>query len=106
LASKLSGIDSSHTTPVEAGRALQRVPDATAQAHSFAGSSGGDVHITDAAAQLATLEKTVSVLPSVDEARVGAIRSAIEEGRYAVSPERVADALMGLEHALAPLGDP
>jgi flagellar biosynthesis anti-sigma factor FlgM len=48
----------------------------------------------------------VSVLPAVDEARVGAIRSAIDEGRYAVSPERVADALVGMEQALAPLGDP
>jgi negative regulator of flagellin synthesis FlgM len=64
------------------------------------------VHITDTATQLATLEKAVSVLPPVDDARVGAIRSAIEEGRYSISPERVADALVGLEHALAPLGDP
>jgi negative regulator of flagellin synthesis FlgM len=106
LASKLSGIDTNTTASVEAGRALQRVPDATAQTPNASSSAGGDVHITDAAAQLATLEKTVSVLPAVDEARVGAIRSAIDEGRYAVSPERVADALVGMEHALAPLGDP
>lgn len=105
MANKLSGIDS-NTTPVEAGRALQRVPDATTQAHNSSGSAGGDVHITDTATQLATLEKAVSVLPPVDDARVGAIRSAIEEGRYSISPERVADALVGLEHALAPLGDP
>lgn len=105
MASKLSGIDS-NTTPVEAGRALQRVPDATGQSHTASGSAGGDVHITDTATQLATLEKAVSVLPPVDDARVGAIRSAIEEGRYSISPERVADGLVGLEHALAPLGDP
>lgn len=105
MASKLSGIDS-NTAPVEAGRALQRVPDATAQAHSAASSAGTDVHITDTATQLATLEQAVSVLPAVDDARVGAIQSAIEEGRYAISPERVADALVGLEQALAPLGDP
>jgi flagellar biosynthesis anti-sigma factor FlgM len=105
LASKLSGIDS-NTAPVEAGRALQRVPDATTQAQDAHSSAGGDVHITDTAAHLAMLEKTVSGLPSVDDARVGAISSAIAEGRYAISPERVADGLMGLEHALAPLGDP
>jgi flagellar biosynthesis anti-sigma factor FlgM len=105
LASKLSGIDS-NTTPVEAGRALQRVPDATTHAQDAHGSGGGDVHITDTAAHLAMLEKTVSGMPSVDDARVRAISSAIEEGRYAVSPERVADGLMGVEHALAPLGDP
>jgi negative regulator of flagellin synthesis FlgM len=105
LASKLSGIDS-QTAPVDAGRALQRVPDATAQSHGAASSADTDVHITDTATHLATLEQAVSVLPAVDEARVGAIRSAIEEGRYAISPERVADALVGIEHALAPLGDP
>jgi len=48
----------------------------------------------------------VSVLPAVDDARVAAITSAIEQGRYTISPERVADGLAGLEHALAPLGDP
>jgi flagellar biosynthesis anti-sigma factor FlgM len=105
VASKLSGIDS-NTTPVEAGRPLQRVPDATTSAHNAPSSAGEDVHITDTAAQLAILEKAVSVLPAVDDARVGAITSAIEEGRYAISPERVADGLAGLEHALAPLGDP
>ena len=105
MASKLSGIDS-NTTPVEAGRPLQRVPDATTSAHNAPSSAGEDVHITDAAAQLATLEKAVSVLPAVDDARVHAIRNAIEEGKYAISPERVADGLVGMEHALAPLGDP
>jgi negative regulator of flagellin synthesis FlgM len=105
LASKLSGIDS-NTTPVEAGRPLQRVPDATTSAHNAPSSAGEDVHITDAAAQLATLEKAVSVLPAVDDTRVHAIRNAIEEGNYAISPERVADGLVGMEHALAPLGDP
>jgi negative regulator of flagellin synthesis FlgM len=105
LASKLSGIDS-NTAPVEAGRPLQRVPDATTSAHNAPSSAGEDVHITDAAAQLATLEKAVSVLPAVDDARVHAIRNAIEEGKYAISPERVADGLVGMEHALAPLGDP
>jgi negative regulator of flagellin synthesis FlgM len=105
LASKLSGIDS-HTATVEAGRALQRVPDATAQSRGAASSAGTDVHITDTATHLAALEQAVSAQPAVDDARVGAIQSAIEEGRYSISPERVADALVGLEHALAPLGDP
>jgi negative regulator of flagellin synthesis FlgM len=105
LASKLSGIDM-NTAPVQAGRALQRVPDATTQAQNAPNSSGGDVHITEAATQLAMLEKAVSELPSVDEARVGAIRSAIDEGRYSISPTLVADGVIGLEHALALLGDP
>jgi negative regulator of flagellin synthesis FlgM len=101
----MSGIDT-NTAPVEAGRALQRVPDATTPAQNAPGSSGGDVHITEAAAQLAMLEKAVSKLPSVDDARVAAIKSAIEENRYSISPGLVADGVIGLEHALAPLGDP
>ena len=105
MASKVSGIDS-NTAPVEAGRALQRVPDATAQAQNSPSPAGGDVHITEAATQLAMLEKAASELPSVDAARVGAISSAIEQGRYSISPTQVADAVIGFEHALAPLGDP
>ena len=41
--------------------------------------------------------------PAVDEARVSLLRSAIEQGRYTVQPQHVADQLMQLEQALGPL---
>ena len=38
--------------------------------------------------------------PVVNEARVAAVRLAVEEGRYEVVPERVADKLLRMEHEL------
>jgi flagellar biosynthesis anti-sigma factor FlgM len=39
----------------------------------------------------------------VDEAKVAAISAALEQGTYKVSAEKVADSLMMIEQALAPL---
>ena len=63
--------------------------------------AGEGVRITDSARQLAALEQAIRTLPDVDEARVAAIRSAIENGTYEVSPDRIADKLMRLEKDLA-----
>jgi negative regulator of flagellin synthesis FlgM len=58
------------------------------------------VRITDQARQLAALEQAVQSMPIVNEARVAEIRVAIEEGRYQVSPERIADRLMNMDRDL------
>jgi negative regulator of flagellin synthesis FlgM len=58
------------------------------------------VRITDQARQLAALERAVQDAPVVNEARVAAIRLAVEEGRYEVVPERIADKLLRMEHDL------
>ena len=64
------------------------------------GQQGRDspVRITDQARQLAALEQAVQAAPVVNEARVAAVRLAIEEGRYEVVPERIADKLLRMEH--------
>lgn len=66
-------------------------------------SAAGDVHITDSASQLASLEQTVRSLPAVDPIRVAKFQSAIEQGTYTVQPRQVADQLIQLENALGPL---
>ena len=53
--------------------------------------AGGDVHITDTATWLATLEPALREAPAVDVARVAGVRAAIETGRYTVQPEHVAE---------------
>ncbi|MGH8319881.1 MAG: flagellar biosynthesis anti-sigma factor FlgM [Steroidobacteraceae bacterium] len=70
-----------------------------------AGSSSGtgDVHITDSASQLASLEQTLRSLPAVDGARVAQLQTAIEQGTYTVQPQHVADQLIQLEQSLAEL---
>jgi negative regulator of flagellin synthesis FlgM len=65
--------------------------------------NANDVHITGTARQLAELEQVVKDMPAVDEAKVAAISAAIENGTYKVSADKVADNLMQIEQALAPL---
>jgi negative regulator of flagellin synthesis FlgM len=90
--------------PVQVGtdKAVARARAADAKASGSAASAGSSpVQITEQARQLAALERAVQTLPVVDEARVAAIRLAIEEGRYEVSPERIAEKLLRMEHELS-----
>lgn len=102
MSNKISGVDT-RTGPVGAGRAVERAWDGATGTKTESGPS--DVHITGSARALADLEQLVKDMPAVDEARVAAIASAIEQGTYKVVPEQIADALMYLEQALAPLGE-
>jgi negative regulator of flagellin synthesis FlgM len=82
-------------------KSVSRARDAaTGRAATAAPSPNSPVSITDQARQLATLEQAVQSSPVVDEARVAAIRTAIEEGRYEVVPERIADKLLRMEQEL------
>lgn len=87
--------------PVQVGteKSVSRSRDV---ASSAAGSavSGSPVKITDQARQLAALEQAVQSMPIVDEARVSEVRLALEQGRYEVSPERIADKLLRTEQEL------
>ena len=102
MSSKISGVDA-RTSPLGAGRAVERVRDATTGAKT--GSGASDVHITGTALQLADLEQTVNALPVVDEAKVASISAALAQGTYKIHPEKIADGLMHLEQVLAPLGE-
>lgn len=88
--------------PVQAGtdKKVSR-PNETATAPAQSAASGSPVKITDQARQLASLEQAVSSLPVVNEARVAAIRLSIDEGRYQINPERIADKLLRTEQELA-----
>lgn len=58
------------------------------------------VRITDAAKQLAALEQAIHGVPVIDEARVAEVRRALDEGRYEMNPERIADKLLRSERDL------
>jgi negative regulator of flagellin synthesis FlgM len=67
--------------------------------------SGGDqLRLTDTAVLLARLEPEVAAQPEIDLARVEALRNAVNEGRYELRPEVIADRLLGLERDLNVLG--
>jgi negative regulator of flagellin synthesis FlgM len=93
--------------PVQAGtdKSVGRVGSESSQASAeSSAASGSPVQITDQARQLASLEQALQALPIVNEGRVAEIRDAIEEGRYEVNAERVADKLLRSEQELGSVG--
>ena len=59
--------------------------------------SVSNIDVSDTARTLAALENHISTLPVVNESRVDAVRRAMDEGRYHVDPQRVADKMMRFE---------
>ena len=103
MPSKISGLSGDPAAAIGASRAAEKPRDpatggSSAAADSSAG--GGEVHITDSASQLASLEQTVRSLPAVDPVRVAQFQMAIEQGTYTVQPQHVADQLMQFEQSL------
>lgn len=108
MSNKISGL-SSDPAPIGAGRPADRVRDAVSGGSSAPADAStaptGDVHITDSASQLASLEQTLRSLPAVDATRVALYQTAIEQGTYTVQPQHVADQLLQFEQSLKQLQD-
>lgn len=102
MSSKINGTDNRGTSAVGAGRPVGKVRDVAGEPKT-AEQQSSEVHITGTARQLVELEQVVKDMPAVDEAKVAAISAAIENGTYKVSADKVADNLMQIEQALAPL---
>ena len=95
------------TTNVTAGRASAVVPTrdvVTGGGNAAPAPAQGEVHITDTASQLASLEQSLRDAPAVDSTRVAQLQSAIEQGHYTVDADNVASQLIQMERALASLG--
>jgi negative regulator of flagellin synthesis FlgM len=69
-------------------------------ASEYARSASDQLSLTGAARQLQGLENQIASAPVVDTKKVEAVRSAVENGTFTVHPERIAERLMSLEHAL------
>ncbi len=74
--------------------------EAAADSSGQSGSGADKVSLTGQAQQLRELETQLASEPVVDRQRVEAVRSAVEDGSFAVNPERIADKLINLEQAL------
>lgn len=97
MSNKINGIDN-RPAPVTAGQPVRRPQEPTTGAKgSTPQQAAPGVQITESARQLAALEQALKAMPAVNEAKVAEIRKAIEEGRYKVSPERIADKLLQIE---------
>lgn len=107
MSTKISGLSGSlEASALDAGRPAEKARDPTTGGSATPEGSSprtNEVHITDSASQLASLEQTLRSLPAVDGARVAQLQAAIEQGTYTVQPQRVADQLLQLEQALAGL---
>ncbi len=69
-----------------------QAPQAKAQADT--------VSLTDAAAQLPTLQQTISNSSGVDSERVESLRAAIADGSYSVDATELAQNMIGFEQGL------
>jgi negative regulator of flagellin synthesis FlgM len=103
VASEINSVDGGGPPAVGTGRVGQRPQAASTPAPSSG--SAESLHITDAASQLAGLEQTVQALPAIDDTRVAAVTSSIEQGTYTISPGHIADQLVQLERSLGVLGN-
>lgn len=97
MANKISGIDG---RPVQVGSTAptSRVRDAASEGKK-ADTTGSvsNIDVSDTARTLAALENHIGKLPVVNESRVDAVRRAMDEGRYHIDPQRVADKMMRFE---------
>jgi negative regulator of flagellin synthesis FlgM len=101
---KINGVET-RPVAVTGSQPVTRARDATTGDDSAASAAGGaDVSITSGARQLADLEKAIAALPVVDDARVAATALALEQGRYEVDPQRIADRLIRLDQELSTAG--
>jgi len=96
MANKISGIDG-RPVQVGGGAPVSRVRDTTDGRKSETTGSTSNIDVSDTARTLAALEDKIGSLPVVSDARVEAVRRALEEGRYHVDAQRVADKMMRFE---------
>lgn len=97
---KITGLDN---RPVQVGtdKKVSRQSDPATLPAEHAAAEVSPVQITDSAKQLAALEQTLQGSAPVNEARVSAIRLAIEEGRYEIKADVIADKLLRAERELS-----
>lgn len=67
------------------------------------GGGSDRVSLTGEALRLKSLESELAERPVVDQQRVEAVRSAVENGTFEINPQRIADKLISLEQALTDL---
>jgi negative regulator of flagellin synthesis FlgM len=97
MANKISGIDG-RPVQVGGGAPVSRVRDATSEGRKTETTgTASNIDVSDTARTLAALESHIGTLPIVNESRVDAVRRAVDDGRYHVDPQRVADKMMRFE---------
>lgn len=89
------------STSQSAGVSAERNQPAPVREDTGRSSTADTVSLTDTAAKLQSLERSLDKLPVVDSERVSELRQAIADGSYEVNSARVADKLLNLERSLS-----
>jgi negative regulator of flagellin synthesis FlgM len=100
VTTKIDGLQNRHVQ-LGAEKKVSSTSDAAVTPAQAQVADASPVRITSQARQLAALEQALNEVPVVNEARIAAIRLAIEQGQYEVSPERIADKLVRMERELS-----
>ncbi|HTT01953.1 MAG TPA: flagellar biosynthesis anti-sigma factor FlgM [Steroidobacteraceae bacterium] len=116
MAGKLSGVEPASTPAIGTGGPVASAPGAAGAASNASSASNAsgtpqqvqaqateNVHITDAASQLAGLEQALSAQPAIDAGRVAEVSRALASGSYTIDPDRIAAGLLRSEQTLAQL---
>jgi negative regulator of flagellin synthesis FlgM len=96
MANKINGIDG-RPVQVGGGAPVSRVRDTTDGRKSENTGATSNIDVSDTARTLAALEGHIAGLPVVNESRVETVRRALDEGRYHVDAQRVADKMLRFE---------
>jgi negative regulator of flagellin synthesis FlgM len=96
MANKISGIDG-RPVQVGGGAPVSRVRDTTDGRKTETTTPNSNIDVSDTARTLAALEEQIAAMPVVNESRVESVRRALDEGRYHVDAQRVADKMMRFE---------
>jgi negative regulator of flagellin synthesis FlgM len=96
MANKISGIDG-RPVQVGGGAPVSRVRDTTDGRKTETTATSSNIDVSDNARTLAALEDKISSTPVVSDTRVDAVRRALDEGRYHIDAQRVADKMMRFE---------
>jgi negative regulator of flagellin synthesis FlgM len=94
--SKINGVETK-TSRVASASPVGRRAGGPPEAPPVVVEPESDVKLTGAARGMLALEQAVHAMPVVDEARVAEVKQRLQEGRYEVDPQRVADKLLRLE---------
>lgn len=62
--------------------------------------AGDSLRLTGEATGLQAMQRDVSARPAVDEARVQAVRAALDAGTYRINPEAIASGMLDLDAQL------
>lgn len=97
MENKINGLSGSAPRALEPRQSVKGAePDTAAPVRR----DGDRVDVTDSARSIQQSERAQATAPAVDAGKVAAVRQELAEGRFAISPERIADRLLSIEQQL------